>query len=398
MKKLACFIFALFLIFCPAYVLSSRTLSSNIVMADGVEEEFDNTINDQLGDIDFSDIEDIVNDLQESEKNVFGNKSFLEKVYMILSGDFSEDFTSIWDLLGSLFLDNILSFLPIVATIIAVAILGGMVGNLKPQNTGKSIGNIIHFVIYGVIVLLLSSIIIKMVSITSGTLLSIKNQIDVIFPVLLTVLTALGGTVAVSAFQPAVAVLSSIIVQLFANLLLPLFLISIALSFVSNLSNSVKLDKLSGFINSLFKWLVGIIFTVFTAFISIQGLTAGAIDGLSIKTAKFTIKSSLPLIGSYVSDGLFLILASSNLIKNAVGGAGLLLLIATVLSPLIQLILFVLALKLMAGIIEPLGDGKIANFISSLAKSMTMLIVMIVAVSFMYLVLTGLVMCSANII
>ena len=52
----------------------------------------------------------------------------------------------------------------------------------------------------------------------------------------------------------------------------------------------------------------------------------------------------------------------------------------------------------MAGIIEPIGDKKIANFVSSLSKSMSLLIGLIVSVCFMYFVLTGLIMCSANLI
>lgn len=79
------------------------------------------------------------------------------------------------------------------------------------------------------------------------------------------------------------------------------------------------------------------------------------------------------------------------------GATGLFLLLATVLSPLIELILFMLALKLIAGIIEPLGNKQIANFISSLSKSMVLLIVLIIGIAFVYFIMLGLVMCSANI-
>ena len=144
--------------------------------------------------------------------------------------------------------------------------------------------------------------------------------------------------------------------------------------------------------------IVGIVFTVFIGFAAVQGITAGSIDGLSIKTAKFAIKSYIPLVGSYISDGFYILLASSSLIKNAIGAAGLLLLAGTLLSPILELVIFMLALKLMAGIIEPLGDGKIASFVSTLSKNMSLLISMLVAVSFMYMILTGLVMCSANIL
>ena len=93
-----------------------------------------------------------------------------------------------------------------------------------------------------------------------------------------------------------------------------------------------------------------------------------------------------------------LILASSTLIKNAVGATGLLLLVATIISPLMQLIMFMLVLKLIAGIVEPLGNSQIANFVSSLSKSMTLLIALIIGVAFIYFIMLGLVMCSANIV
>ncbi len=365
--------------------------------ADELAKQLEDTTSDALDDLDVSELEKILDNTQQAAR-LFGGKSFLEKLASIINGDFANDSTSIWEALINLIFDNILSFLPIIATVIAVSILGGMIQNLKPNFSGKSIGSVVHFVTYGVVVILIFTVITRMITVTTGTIGSIKAQMDAVFPILLTMLSAVGGSVSVSVYQPAMALLASLIINIFTIFLMPLFLISVVLSLVSNLSNNVKLDKFISFINSLFKWVIGLVFTIFIGFASIQGITAGSIDGLSIKTAKFAIKSYVPIVGSYISDGFYIILASSSLIKNAVGACGLLLLVGTILAPIIQLVIFMLALKLMAGIIEPLGDGKIASFVSTLSKSMTMLISMIVAVSFMYVILTGLVMCSANII
>lgn len=373
---------------------------ASIVYADETDDlakQLEDTTSDALDDLDVSDLEKILDNTQQAAR-LFGGKSFLEKLASIINGDFADDSTSIWEALINLIFDNILSFLPIIATVIAVSILGGMIQNLKPNFSGKSIGSVVHFVTYGVVVILIFTVITRMITVTTGTIGSIKAQMDAVFPILLTMLSAVGGSVSVSVYQPAMALLASLIINIFTIFLMPLFLISVVLSLVSNLSNNVKLDKFISFINSLFKWVIGLVFTIFIGFASIQGITAGSIDGLSIKTAKFAIKSYVPIVGSYISDGFYIILASSSLIKNAVGACGLLLLVGTILAPIMQLVIFMLALKLMAGIIEPLGDGKIASFVSTLSKSMTMLISMIVAVSFMYVILTGLVMCSANII
>ena len=284
-----------------------------------------------------------------------------------------------------------------MATVVAIAISGGMLQGLRPTSNSKSIQDVIHFVTYGIIVVVLLGVTVKMVSMTGGVITSIKNQMDAIFPILLTLLTALGGTVSVSVYQPAMALLTGTILNFFSYILLPLFIFSIVFSVVSNLSNTVKLDKFTSFFHSTFKWLSGLIFTIFSAFISIQGITAGSVDGISIKTAKYAIRSYVPILGSYISDGLSIIIASSSLIKNAVGAAGLLLLLATIISPLIKLIIFMLALKLMSAIIEPLGNSKVANFISGISKSMVLLIAIIIGVTFIYFIMLGLIMCSANI-
>lgn len=402
MKKLLLFLTIAFLLLTPAISFFNVSSQPTISISASSEEEdladkIDENVEDQLGDLDFSELEDILNN-SEGGQDLFGGMSFLEKLASIINGDFAEDSSSVWEALLNLIFDNLLAFLPIIATVIAVSILGGMIQNLKPNLSGKSIGSVIHFVTYGVVIILIFTIVMRMVSISANTINSIKTQMDAVFPILLTMLTAVGGTVSVSVYQPAMALLSSLIISIFTMVLMPLFLISTVLSLVSNLSNNVKLDKFIGFLNSLFKWIVGIVFTIFIGFSAIQGITAGSIDGLSIKTAKFAIKSYVPIVGSYISDGFYIVLASSSLIKNAVGAAGLLLLVGTILSPIIELIIFMLALKLMAGIIEPLGDGKIASFVNTLSKNMTLLISMLAAVSFMYVLLTGLVMCSANIL
>lgn len=403
MKKLKVFIiiaFALLIALSPLIAMPLNQSEQCVVAAsaeEDISDKLDEAVDDQLGDLEFGDLEDILNN-STGAADLFQGKSFLEKLAAIISGDFANDSTSIWEALLNLIFDNLLSFLPIIATVIAVAILGGMMQNLKPNFGNKSMGSIIHFVTYGVVVILIFSVIMRMISVTTSTLGSIKAQMDAVFPILLTMLTAVGGSVSVAVYQPAMALLASLIINIFTIFLMPLFLISTVLSLVSNLSNNVKLDKFISFINSMFKWVIGLVFTVFIGFASIQGIAAGSIDGLSIKTAKFAIKSYVPIVGSYISDGLYIVLASSSLIKNAVGACGMLLLAGTIIAPVIELIIFMLALKLMAGIIEPLGDGKIASFVSTLSKNMSMLISMIVAVSFMYVILTGLVMCSANIL
>lgn len=400
MKKYFLCVFIIFLIFCPTIGKSTATYTQAESLNYNQEistDEFQDEIGKQLEDLDFSSFDEILSSFSSGQIEIFGGTSFIVKLLKLISGEFDNG-ESLWKNIINLFFDNFLGLIPMISLIITISLLGNMLQGLKPSTNGKSISNIINFVTYGIIVILVLSIVVKMITLTSNTLFTIKEQMDVIFPILLTFLTAIGGSVSASVYQPAMALLTGMIINVFTYLLLPLFIFSVAMSIVSNLSNNIKLDKFTSFFNSTFKWITGLIFTIFSAFVSIQGLTAGSIDGISMRTMKYAIKSYIPMLGGYISDGMGLVLASSNLIKNAVGASGLFMLLATVISPLLELILFMLALKLIAAIVEPLGNKQIASFISMLSKSVVLLIVILIGVSFIYFIMLGLVMCSANII
>lgn len=403
MKRYAFIAIVLLFLLCPTI---GRTATNYVTYANETEintdseedsQKLNEEVDKQLSGLDFSSLDDILSAFSSGQIEIFGGNSFVEKLYKLISGDFDNS-KSLWSNIVSIFFDNFLGLIPIISIVIVISLLGSMLQGLKPTSNGKTISNLIQFVTYGVIVVIVLSIVVKMIGLTSSTLQSIKSQMDIIFPILLTFLTAIGGTVSYSVYQPAMALLTGIIINIFTYILLPLFIFTVVFSVVSNLSNTIKLDKFTSFFESSYKWLTGLIFTIFTAFLSVQGITAGSIDGVSIRTIKYAIRSYVPLVGGYLSDGMGIMLASSNLIKNAVGATGLFMLLATVVSPLIELIIFMLALKLIAGIVEPLGNKQVANFISSLSKSMVLLIGLLIGVSFIYFIMIGLVMCSANII
>lgn len=363
-----------------------------------VEEELSEEVSKQISNLDFSSLERELESLSTDAKQIFSSSSFGEKLNYVLSGQYADSSQDFFSSVMSIFWGDFKGYLPLISVVIAISILGGMVSSLQPLSQKNSLSNIVHFVTYGVILVILGTTVTQLIKLSKTTLTSINEIFSNIFPILLTLLSALGGSVSVGIYQPAIGFLGNVFVNLTTYLLLPMFIFSVVFSIVGNLSNNVKLDKFVEFLQGSFKWCIGLLFTVFLGFVSIQGIMAGSIDGLSIRTAKYAIKSYVPIVGGYVSDGLSIIFASSSLIKNAVGGVGLFLLLSVALSPIISITLFILSLKFIAGVIEPIGDKKISNFVSSLSKSMSLLIALIVAVCFMYFVLTGLVMCSANLI
>lgn len=394
MKKYLCFIIIFFIIvFSP--IISNRTYVFADSISSEINQELEENINNQINSLDMGELNDILKQITNSPE-IFGGNSFSQKVKDIISGKLSIDASTFIEYLVGLFLDDVVLFLPYICMIISIAIIYSMV-SVSHSGKNKTLNDVIHFVCFSAVVVMVIVWVSKLLLLTTNTLSGVKRQMDIIFPLLLTVMTALGGSVSVGVYQPAMAILSGTVISFFISILMPIFTFGIIFTIVSNLARNVKFNKFADFFNSSFKWLMGIVLMLFSSFISIQGLMAGSVDSISLKTAKYTIKSAVPIIGGFLSDGISLIMVSGVLIKNAVGVGGLLLLFCTMLLPIIKLIVFSFLMKLASAILEPIADNRITSFVSSVAKSLQLLIALLIGVGFMYFLIISLVMCSTNI-
>ena len=360
------------------------------------ESTLTNTVFDQLNDLDLSGIEEMLSNLQLNSA-IFGNQSFKDKIEDIVSGKFFGDYSSVFSYIVGELKAQITKFLPLIFTILAVSILNLFVASFK-NGTNDNLHNIITFVSFSIVIVMLGFSFKSIISSCQASIGNIKCQIDAIMPVMLTLLTAIGGTTSVGIYKPIVAILSGGITTIFSNFVYPLFILSFILIVVGNLTSSIKLNKFVDMLFSIFKWVIGFVFTLFGAFLTFQGVSAGRFDGISVSATKFAIKSYIPIIGGYLSDGLDFIVLSSILIKNAIGVAGLIIMVLTILSPIIELLIFKFSLQFISAILETVGDERISGFTAKCSKLLLFPIIILIAVSFMYLLIMSLIMVTANIL
>lgn len=362
-----------------------------------LQQELNNTVIEELDEIDFSGFNNIILELEENQIKLFSLTNIKEKVYAIISGENAISYKSFIASIFSNVIELIIKYLPILSVIVAIGIISNLLNGIKSKFNEKSTSNLINTVSFLAISILIIGIINNITYTTGESISSMVSQINVMFPILLTLMAGMGASATVGAFQPVVAIMSTYIADIFNYYIIPLFMLSFVFGIISNFSDNIKLDKFNSFISSLFKWSVGIIFTLFFAVFSIQGISAGSFDSVSIRTTKYTIKSYIPIMGGYLSEGMDLILASSLLIKNTVGLVGILLMISTILAPLLEIVIFNLLLKLVAAILQPIGS-KVSNFLTSTSKSIMILSTSLIAIGFMYIISIGLVMTTGNLV
>ncbi len=329
-------------------------------------------------------------------QNDLEGETFKERLLSIINGDLSSDYGSILSMILGTVFTGIKKLIPTLLIVCAIALLYSFVKTLNPDFLSESTDKILYFTCYAAIIGLL---IYKTFDIANGCFNAMKtyaSQMDVVFPLILTVMSATGGTATASVYQPAVAFLSTGITNIITSVVMPLIYFLLLFISVSGLSQSIKAGKFTGFISSVIKWILGICLTVFTMFISVQGLAAGAFDGVTLRVTKYAIGNSVPIVGGFLKDGAELFIASGVLIKNALGLCGLILIISVFVPPLIQLISFSLFLKLAAGVIEPFADSRMSEYMYSLAKNLNYVLASLLVVGFMYVITVVLVLYSGG--
>ncbi len=210
-----------------------------------------------------------------------------------------------------------------------------------------------------------------------------------LFPLLLTLLAAVGGTASSAFFQPAVVAACGTMTALVRSLTLPLALSSGLTAILTHLSPRIQIGRLSGFLRTAASWTLGVSFTVFISVNALQSLGAAAADGVSIRAAKYAVDRFVPVVGGMFADTMDTLVGASLLIKNAMGLTGLMLLLSAAAAPMIQTLCTVMLYRACAALLEPLTQGAAVACMQDFSDVLMLLFVIQLSVGAMFLLLVA---------
>ncbi|MCL2677568.1 MAG: stage III sporulation protein AE [Clostridiales bacterium] len=192
-------------------------------------------------------------------------------------------------------------------------------------------------------------------------------------PVMMTLLAAMGGISSVSIVHPAMLLAVSLSVELLAKIIFPLIYFSAVLRLVSHISPRFNVDKMAGLFKDLSLGVMGVMMTLFLAFISISGLAAASLDGLAVKAAKTAAGAFIPVVGKTLADVLDTVVGTSLVLKNGIGVVGVIAIILFCALPAVKILAMALVYRLTASLVQPLGDSRLAEALNGLGGAMQLL-------------------------
>ncbi|MDD6040232.1 MAG: stage III sporulation protein AE [Clostridia bacterium] len=217
-----------------------------------------------------------------------------------------------------------------------------------------------------------------------------------LFPLMITLLAAVGGTASSAFYQPAVMAAAGSMTALVERVTLPLAVSVAVLTMVGGLSEELRVSRLCRLFRQAASWTLGFGFTVFIGVMSVQGVNAAALDGVSIRTAKFAMDRFIPIVGGMFADTVDTLVGCSLVVHNALGVLGLILLLGALLTPLVRVVMTMFLYRAAAALLEPVSDSPLCRAIGSYADVFQLLFVIQLSVGAMFLLLVAQLITVAN--
>lgn len=345
--------------------------------------------------------DDVDNNTIESQQEIFGINSFIEnsKKY---TGEFFSDvnindilnsaiqgkidnsnmYKKILNLLGSEIKTGIRSLISILVIIIIHSILKSVSESLENDNISK----LIYYVQYIAIVTIVMSNFSDIINLVKKTTVNLVGFMNTLIPVLISLMLYTGSVTTTSILEPIILFMINFIGNLIQDILIPVILIITSISVVSKISDKIQIEKISKFLKSSTTWLLGIILTVFVGVVSLEGTLSSSVDGITAKTAKTIVSSSIPVVGKILGDVVDSVLGCGVILKNAVGFLGVIIIIGICILPILKLAVLTFSYKLVASISEVIADAKIVKLLDEISEIFKILFAILVTISFMVII------------
>ena len=249
--------------------------------------------------------------------------------------------------------------------LLTIVMLAGLAEGAAACGTGKTIQA----------VPVAAALAITAVSVTdANTLIGLGREViekmelfsKVLLPTVAAATAASGSPGGAAARQLAAMLFSDVLMSLINRVLLPLVYAYIAACTAYAAIGNEGLKRIA----STLKWVVTSILTVvlmaFVGYLTVSGVIAGTTDAVTLKAAKLTVSSVVPVVGGILSDATETVLAGAGILKNSVGVFGMLAVLGMCVIPFLQLGVHYLIYKMTSALSATIADSRVAGLIDGI--------------------------------
>lgn len=208
---------------------------------------------------------------------------------------------------------------------------------------------------------------------------------QVLLPTLMAAVAASGGAVSAGVRHVAAVFFTDILISLIRDFLVPMVYAYIAVAAADAMLPRRQLRNVAKAIRKGTVWLLSGLLVLYTGYLALAGATASSADTLAVQLTRSAM-GVVPVVGGILSDAAGTVLHGASVLKNTVGIAGTLAVLAVCLVPFLKLAVQYLLYKMTAFLAGTLGTEGLVSLIDDLGSAFGLILGMTGACAMLLLI------------
>ena len=369
---------------CPVSLAAEEKTAAALPLTQPLEK--------QLEELDFAQVERTVEEMRGEIGDYLPHFSFRQMLEELMQGHISWTLKELMQGVLRYLFREVVANSALLAQLVVLAVLCAVIGHLGAAFEAGTVGRLAQGVCYLALLTLALGSFLLAVEVGRGAIERMLSLVQALVPLLLTLMAALGGFTSVAFLHPFIAASLAVLSNLIGQVVFPLIFFSAALSMVNQLSDRFQVSRLAGFLRQASIWLTGLIMTLFIGVLAVQGAMGAVADSVALRTARFAAGTFIPVVGGAFAEALDTVLGYGLLLKNSIGFLGLIIIFLFCLFPVLKILAVVIAFKVAAVLIQPMGDERTAEALQQIAGSLGLVMITVAAVGLMFFMTVGIIL------
>ncbi len=285
----------------------------------------------------------------------------------------------------------------LLSSIIIITVFAMILETMQNAFERNAVSTVAYSIAYLVLMVLAINSFHVAISYAKDAITDMSDFMLAMIPLVIALLASVGNLATATMFHPLIIFMINISGMMISYVVFPLLFLSAMLSIVSLFSERYKVTQLATLLRNIAMGVLGSFLTIFLAVISIQGATSAVTDGVTLRTAKYITGNFIPIVGRVFSDAADTVLNASLLVKNAVGLAGVVILIMLCAFPALKILVLALIYNLSSAVLQPLGNSPIISALGTIGKSLLFVFAALATVGLMFFLAITIIIAAGNI-
>ncbi|MGO0060867.1 stage III sporulation protein AE [Brevibacillus fluminis] len=380
-------LFLLFLLFLPSNLALAAPLTANPV---------ENLVREQVDHLQTEKIEQFwQKTLQEYQGYLPDIKS--PGLVQLLMQDGQISFSGIAKGMLKFVFHEILMNGKLLSSIIIITVFAMILETMQNAFERNTVTTVAYAIAYLVLMVLAINSFHVAISYAKDAITDMSGFMLAMIPLVIALLASMGNIASAAMFHPLIIFMVNISGTIISTVIFPLLFFSALLSIASLFSDRYKVTQLATLLRNIAMGALGSFLTIFLAVISIQGATSAITDGVTIRTAKYVTGNFIPVVGRMFSDAADTVISASLLVKNAVGLAGVIILLIICAFPALKILVLAIIYNISSAVLQPLGNSPIITALGTIGKSLLFVFAALATVCLMFFLAITIMIAAGNI-